>query len=267
MLRWHPDELCDSGVSSFIDRPVARPTVFRFFSSNLESFPPIFSVLCCIVVRRDVGSLGALNARRARRATSSASSLDVLRPISYRVRPRAFARRPPRGIGFGLATLIFGVVDHDRPGEVHDEGRPRHRRRPARRLFQTRRLRLSARETLATVRPAMAAGPKGVGESFGKFGRDLVNDLAVRRGKLPGEASQTSSGAATPDESVGEEYPFSNPTPRTFPGPTAMTRSSPTLSRLPRSRSPPWIAASWCVGARRWRSSLSPRSPHICTSP
>ena len=42
--------------------------------------------------------------------------------------------------------------------------------------------------------PAMAAGPKGVGESFGKFGRDLVNDLAVRikilnflkRGKLPG---------------------------------------------------------------------------------
>ena len=67
--------------------------------------------------------------------------------------------------------------------------------------------------------PAMAAGPKGVGESYGKFGRELVNDLAVRRGKLPGEASQTSSGAATPDESVGEEYPFSESDPSDLPGP------------------------------------------------
>ena len=45
----------------------------------------------------------------------------------------------------------------------------------------------------------MAAGRKGVGESFEKFGRDLVNDFAVRRGRLPGEAS------ATRDGRVGDE--------------------------------------------------------------
>ena len=48
----------------------------------------------------------------------------------------------------------------------------------------------------------MAAGRKGVGESFEKFGRDLVNDLAVRRGRLPGEASHTSNAAYG---RVGEE--------------------------------------------------------------
>ena len=266
MLRWHPDELCDSGVSSFIDRPVARPTVFRFFSSNLESFPPIFSVLCCIVVRRDVGSLGALNARRARRATSSASSLDVLRPISYRVRPRAFARRPPRGIGFGLATLIFGVVDHDRPGEVHDEGRPRHRRRPARRLFQTRRLRLSARETLATVRPRDGGRAQG----RGRVVREVRPRSRERPRRPPRQAPGRSlanvvgRGDARRERRRGISVRGIRPLGPSRP--TAMTRSSPTL-RTSSLKIPARIAASWCVGRPRWRSSLSPRSPHICTSP
>ena len=64
----------------------------------------------------------------------------------------------------------------------------------------------------------MAAGRKGVGESFEKFGRDLVNDFAVRRGRLPGEASHTSN-AATRDGRVDEEDHPEGIDPSDLPGP------------------------------------------------
>lgn len=45
---------------------------------------------------------------------------------------------------------------------------------------------------------ALSGGPKGVGESFEEFGRNLVNDLATG-GRLPREAAQASSEAAPRD--------------------------------------------------------------------
>ena len=58
---------------------------------------------------------------------------------------------------------------------------------------------LRSRPTISrTSARALSGGPKGVGESFEEFGRNLVNDLATG-GRLPREAAQASPEAAPRD--------------------------------------------------------------------
>ena len=69
----------------------------------------------------------------------------------------------------------------------------------------------SRRDASRTSARALSGGPKGVGESFEEFGRNLVNDLATG-GRLPREAAQASPEAAPRDAAErgaadGDDHP------------------------------------------------------------